>query len=330
VQGHIDNEPVNKRTLSKKIEVSQKTIQRDLDFMKYEYNAPVEYDRKKRNLYYSETFNLSPLTLSERDIFALAVTEKVLNQYRGTVYEDTFKSFYDKINTLFEEKEAVQLDNIQDLISFELGPVRVPDKKIFEILEKSIKFQKSVFIKYRSSKKNPEIPSKSKRNRDTNTNISYFVKRREFDPYHLRNYKGSWYLIGYDHGKKSIRVLNISKIDSIEFSDKKSFNIIEGFDINNYFKYSFGTYVGKKIYNIRIRFSSGYSTRIKEKIWHNTQSIKELKDGSIIIDFQLSSLKEIKKWVMQFGKDCKVLSPKELSESVAGELQSALELYKKI
>lgn len=307
-KGYIDGEPVNKRTLAKTLAVSQKTIQRDLEYLKTKYNAPIKYNNKERKLYYDKNFSLSPLELNENDFFAIAVTEKVLRQYKGTVYENYLKSFYEKINSMFGNEAKISLENVEDLISFQIGPIKEIDKKIFDTLETAMYLQKTVSIDYYSVRLNRQYS-------------------REFDPYHLRNYMGNWYLIGYDHLKKKIRVLNVSRINAVNIIKTKRFSIQENFNVNDYFMYSFGNYVGKNIYDIKIKFFPTIASKIKEKIWHHTQSIKELKDGSIIISFKLNSLKEIMKWILQYGRNCKVISPQILRKMVKEELQFMAKLY---
>ncbi len=309
-QGYIHNDPVNKRSLAEELEISEKTIQRDIEYMKTEYDAPIEYNRKTRNLYYSKQFTLSPLSLNESDFFMLAVTEKVLNQYKGTLYENRVKTFFNKINSLFDNKEMIQLEDVDELVSFNLGPVKELNKGVFDIIEKAIRYQRTIKVDYTSLKEKKR-------------------QKREFNPYHLRNYKGDWYIIGYDYTKKSIRVLNLLRINSAEYIGRKKFVIIENFDINSYFKFSFGNYIGKKVYEVKIRFSPGLSPRIKEKIWHHTQEIKEFKNGSIILSFKLNSTKEIKKWILQWGKECVVLSPKELHAEMKKEIKEMNKEYNK-
>lgn len=203
-KGYIDNEPVNKRTLAKTLAVSQKTIQRDLEYLKTKYNAPIKYNNKERKLYYDKNFSLSPLELNGNDFFAIAVTEKVLRQYKGTVYENYLKSFYEKINSMFGNEAKISLENVEDLISFQIGPIKEIDKKIFDTLETAMYLQKTVSIDYYLLRLNCQYS-------------------REFDPYHLRNYMGNWYLIGYDHLRKKIRVLNVSRITAVKIIKKKNF-----------------------------------------------------------------------------------------------------------
>ena len=41
-------------TFSEEYEVSQKTIQRDIDFLRDQLGAPIEYDRDRKGFYYTD------------------------------------------------------------------------------------------------------------------------------------------------------------------------------------------------------------------------------------------------------------------------------------
>lgn len=82
----------NCRTLAEEWEVSRKTIQRDLDYMRYQLDAPIEYSCDKRGYYYTEkNFNLPALAIRESDLFAIYLAEKVLAQYEGTPIYDNLR-----------------------------------------------------------------------------------------------------------------------------------------------------------------------------------------------------------------------------------------------
>ena len=69
----------NCRTLAEEWEVSRKTIQRDLDYMRYQLDAPIEYSSNKRGYYYTEqNFKLPAISIKESDLFAIYLAEKVL------------------------------------------------------------------------------------------------------------------------------------------------------------------------------------------------------------------------------------------------------------
>lgn len=48
----------NAITLAKKLEVSPSTIRRDLDFLRYQFDAPIKFSKQHNGFFYSETFSL--------------------------------------------------------------------------------------------------------------------------------------------------------------------------------------------------------------------------------------------------------------------------------
>ncbi len=78
--------------LSKEFEVSTRTVERDIEFLRDSYEAPIQYDAKNRGYVYTEkTFFLRSLFLTNEEFFAVAVFEKTLHQYRGTPYRRKVK-----------------------------------------------------------------------------------------------------------------------------------------------------------------------------------------------------------------------------------------------
>ena len=64
----------NKTTIARAIEMSTKTVKRDLDFMRDRLLLPIEYDKKRRGFYYSKPVKDFPaIVVSEAELFALLV-----------------------------------------------------------------------------------------------------------------------------------------------------------------------------------------------------------------------------------------------------------------
>jgi len=62
--------------------------------------------------------------------------------------------------------------------------------------------------------------------------------------------------------------------------------------------------------------------------WHPTQTIRENKDGSIVLSFKTNHFFEVKRWVLSWGDGAKVLAPKELVEEVKQEIRDTARYYK--
>ena len=100
----------------------------------------------------------------------------------------------------------------------------------------------------------------------------------------------------------------------------------EDFDITKYLGNSFRAVRGDpdQTWNVRLRFGPEMSGRISEKVWHHTQQLEPQPDGSVIMQLQVSSLIEIRRWVLYWGADCQVLEPEELKHFIAAAAREIL------
>jgi len=55
---------------------------------------------------------------------------------------------------------------------------------------------------------------------------------------------------------------------------------------------------------------------VREKKWHDSQRLRELKGGAVELSLRLSSLAEIERWVLGWGGNAVVIKPAELAESI--------------
>ena len=77
----------NCQALSRDFEVSYKTVQRDIDFMRDQLRLPIDYDTVRHGFRYTrEVKNLPSLSLQEGEVVALLVAQKAAEQYRGTPF----------------------------------------------------------------------------------------------------------------------------------------------------------------------------------------------------------------------------------------------------
>ena len=75
----------NAPTLAQDLEVSAKSVHRDLEFMRDRMDLPVEWDIHRRGFYYTQKVDSFPgFQITQGELVALVVAEKALQQYRGT------------------------------------------------------------------------------------------------------------------------------------------------------------------------------------------------------------------------------------------------------
>src|SRR5258708_14950244 len=77
----------NCRKLADELEVSTKTIQRDIDFMRDRLNMPIEYDQLHFGFAYTQAVtNFPSIEVSEGEGIPLCVAQKALEQYPGNPF----------------------------------------------------------------------------------------------------------------------------------------------------------------------------------------------------------------------------------------------------
>src|SRR5258706_16198808 len=78
----------NTTTLARQLEVSTKSIQRDIEFMRDRLKLPLEYEAARNGSHYTEEVNAFPTNqITEGEPATLVIAEKALEQYPGTQFE---------------------------------------------------------------------------------------------------------------------------------------------------------------------------------------------------------------------------------------------------
>jgi len=191
---------------------------------------------------------------------------------------------------------SLNLAEIEQTISFRTRAEQILNLEIFDALAKATAHRRQIEMTYRK-------PGR----RETETRV--------VDPYHLANINGEWYLFAYDHARKDIRTFAPVRIQSVKQTGE-SFERPEKFSLEKRLRDSFGVHSGQGDFEVVIQFNARVADLVREKKWHESQQLRELKGGGAELRLKLSSLPEIERWVLSWGGDAKVLKPKELVESV--------------
>jgi proteasome accessory factor B len=295
----------NASTLSRDMEVSAKSIHRDLEFMRDRLNLPLEYDGAHGGYHYTETVSSFPtLQITEGELFALLVAEKALQQYRGTHFEKPLLSAFKKMSASLPDTISLNLADWEQTISFRTRAEPVVNLKIFDALGKAAAQRQQLELAYRKpGQREPEL--------------------RVVDPYHLANINGEWFLFAFDHLRKDVRTFVPARIKSMRETGK-TFARPQKFSLEKRLRDSFGVHSAQGEFHVAIRFDESVADYIREKKWHDSQELVELKDGGVELRLTLSSLQEIERWVLSWGGNAVVLKPAELAQMVRKSAEKIL------
>jgi proteasome accessory factor B len=287
----------NATRLAAELEVSTKSIQRDLEFMRDRLDLPLAYQPQKFGYHYTEDVSSFPtLHITEGELVALVIAEKALQQYRGTQFEKPLLSAIRKIEQSLPDTISLNLADVEQTISFRTRAEPVLNLEIFDVLAKATAHRQQLDLTYRKAG--------SRQN-----------ESRLIDPYHLANINGEWYLFAWDHGRKDIRTFVPTRVQAVKPTGQ-TFPRPQKFSLEQRLRDSFGVHSGAGQFDVVLRFNARVADYIREKKWHASQQQRERKGGGVELRLQLSSLVEIERWVLGWGADVLVVKPKELAAAI--------------
>lgn len=89
---------------------------------------------------------------------------------------------------------------------------------------------------------------------------------------------------------------------------------------------TFGFMPGKP-FKVRVAIGPNAAAYVRERKWSKDQSIEPQKDGRVILDFTATSEPEVISWVLSFGPEAQLISPKELTHQMKKTLAAISKLY---
>lgn len=301
----------NCRTLAERLEVHERTVHRDLTYLRDLLQAPIAYDARRRGYHLIEPgWSMPPVRLAEGEAVALLLGLSALAAYRGTGLEGPLRSLIDKLPLLLPDHVSVDPGDLVADVSFMVEPPRGDQERVaaaFAALRVAIEASHRVEMTYYT-------PSRDE------------VTVRRVDPYHLRHFEGAWYLVGFCHLRGAYRTFALDRIQQLAVLDE-TFSRRGDFSPETYFGESWRLERGAEKQRVVIRFDPYQARWVRGRTWHPTQETVEEPDGSLTLAFTVTGLGEVQRWVLQFGAHAEVLAPPELREAVAAEVVRLIDIY---
>jgi len=283
--------------MAERLGVTRRTIYRDLRAIE-DSGYPLYRDNGDSRMVWrfvdSYRSSVRELSISTSEMLALWSALSFLRNLKGTPFEADLGSLTEKIESLNNNGNGLK----------RLG------KTLFHPLEKGTK-------DYSASGETIRLLFKGILESrvcllDYHSFNSGKIKKLEIHPYHLLEHKKGLYLFCHsmEHGK--IITLAIERIKKIALSGK-TFEPDVSLDFESYANSGFGIFSGKEE-PVELIFSKAVAMYIKERRWHPTQRMKEVKDGRVKLTFKACIDFELVHWVRGFGADVDVIRPEELKE----------------
>jgi predicted DNA-binding transcriptional regulator YafY len=301
----------NCRQLAERFEVHQRTVERDIEVMRDQLGAPIAYDRNRNGYHYTSAgFFLPQVRLTEGEMVVVYLGQKLLLQYAGTPYEAQIRQALEKIALLLPDEVSMELAQVNRGISFAFEATRGDQELVtghYARLYDAIVQCETVEIHYYAASTGEKT-------------------RRRVDGYHLHLRDGAWYVIGRCHLRGKVQLFALDRILELGLTGSK-FDRPSDFDIATFWADAWALERGATPVECAVRFDPYPARYIRERVWHSSQVLEELEDGSVILRVRVSGPAEFMRWVLQYGSSAEVLEPANLREAVRQEAEGSLKRY---
>jgi len=283
--------------LSELCGVGTRTIQRDLLILQTELNFPVikkGFDRYGL----PEGYSLIPISLSIYEAVGLFLAARLVTKQTDEL-NPHIESALSKLCAILPVPVAKHLEECIKYLSQKTAD---PDYlRTFEKVAVAWSSQKYLEFKY--------ISLKSKK-----------VKEWIIAPYFIEMTGTSYstYVLGkvIKGEREGIITFKLDRMSDVRLLED-SFEIPEGLKLDELLRSSWGVMWGEET-EVKLRFSPQVTRRVKESIWHPSQTIEDLPDGGCIMTVRVGSVLEMTPWIRGWGVDVEVLEPKDLREQFKG------------
>lgn len=300
----------NSGSLAEKFELSRKTAQRDIEFMRDRLYAPLVYVSGKRGYEYEEkTYTLPGIWLGEEELGALFISTRLASTIPDKRLKTSLTKFLQQIVSAHSFTTPVSLDQLGEKISVKNIQYARVDEGVFHPVVDALFNLKALAIDYFSPHKNE-------------------ATSRVIFPLHLLQYMGSWHLIAHCCLRGELRDFALSRIRTIKPSSKEMHRPCSNTSIKQYIRRSFGLLNKDARIEVCLKFSAEIMPWVSEQVWHAEQEQTIHPDGSLCLTFPVADLREVKREILKFGSQVEVLSPEALRVEVKDEIDKMKKMYR--
>lgn len=286
----------NVQAFRDKFEISEATVHRDLDALRYDFGADeyLCYDRIKKGYYYtSPTFRIPAQLTTEKQIVAAQLMANLLKTLKGSPIYEQAVGVFSSLSSNIEQDTKLNARKLSNRVLFlGMAPVAIDDS-LWGQLEEAMAGNRYAEFDYQKG------------------NRAY---RITIQPYQLIYYNGMWTLYGKETnpGFEGEKFFNLPGIKNFEIK-KETFELPSDFSYEKHAIGNFGRHIGDKTYHFEIKIlASWLAEYIRTYNWAPDQRFRKQKDRSTIMSFTSNQYNPVLDWVLEKGKNVQPLKPERL------------------
>jgi predicted DNA-binding transcriptional regulator YafY len=290
--------------------VTTRTIRRDLEALQTA-GFPLfdeTHDGKKFWTLEQKAFKrLDDTAFTLAELSALYFSRTLVECLSGTPFERDVHSAFDKLSAALTPGMKQFLDRMPLVMQAKAEPgaqAAAPrTKEVAQLVEATMQHRR-VTMRYHSFSSNRE-------------------KTYVFDPYRLLFGQGGLYVIGMVPEYGGLRTFAVDRVAQVSLTEER-FEPLELPD--DAFAHSLGVNQGTPE-KIEVLFTPKIARYVRERVWHPSQELVELPDGSLRLTLNVVNDWALKSWILGFGGLATVTAPEGLASEIVSELRTAVSNY---
>lgn len=285
--------------------VGEATINRDIDMLRTNFNAPLEFDRQKGGYYYFEKCDLKLNSITAEDAFYLSAAKILLSSFEGS---PMYKSISEVINFV-ADTQGIGKSALLKRIAVAPAPKFITKEETWSKVLEALQNNLIIEFDYKGR---------------WNTEITH----RRVRPYQILMDEGLCLLFGYSEERKAERLFVLNRMCNLAVTD-------EHFELPENFEFSsrcgggkFGAFMGDEVYDFVIDFYGDACSYVKECVWADNQEMVDYTDEEKTrMSFSSTQWLKVLEWVLSQGANAVPVSPDwfvdEWKSAVGGMAENA-------
>ncbi|MEK8025083.1 helix-turn-helix transcriptional regulator [Pseudaquabacterium rugosum] len=306
------------------LEVSPATLKRDLEYLRDQLGAPIEYDRYLNGYRFADAgvpvaandgsaserrHELPGLWFSERELHALLMAQQLLSSLddEGLIGRH-LQPLLSRIEELLGpggQSDARQLMKRVKIV----GALRRPvPSECFQRAGEALTRRRRLHIRYLTRTRGND------------------VSEREVSPQRLVHYRNTWYMDAWCHSRDRLLRFALDAVQQASVLTTRAKDVAMK-QVEAEMDAGYGIYAGATTRQAVLRFSAQAAPWISREEWHPQQQGRELPDGGWELSLPYTDETELVMDILRHGEQVQVVSPAALKQTVLKRLKAATAVY---
>jgi predicted DNA-binding transcriptional regulator YafY len=298
----------NVRALADKLEVSARTVKRELRALRDDFHAPLVFDRARGGFRYREPgWALPPYSFDEGELLAFFTAEHALRATGHAPEAILLRAALAKLAAYLPPEVSVNAATLGEALTFQQPAHVAVAPATLQMLARAAAERRTVEFAYHSQHRNQET-------------------QRAADVLLLHNFAGDWYAIAYDHLRRAVRDFHAGRMTRLALTGRY-FDPPANWQPNNYLRRGFHMMRGGRTTTVSLVFDSYQARWMRERqTFHPDERREDLTGGALRLSFPVgrNGLDAVARFCLAYAGNCRAEHPAALRRLIRERLTRAL------